>query len=59
MLLNGVQSKCNYIYSSSLLLLADCNIGRRDAVRLKTSEYLQYAEILQRKLVKRKQKIEV
>jgi DICT domain-containing protein len=44
-LLNGVQT--------------DTNVNRRDAVRMKTSEYLKYAEILQRKIIKQKQKDEV
>ncbi|XP_011408795.1 PREDICTED: arginine/serine-rich protein PNISR-like, partial [Amphimedon queenslandica] len=44
-LLNGVQT--------------DMNSSRREAVRQKTAEYLQYAEILQRKMIKKKQKLEL
>lgn len=41
------------------LSVADNSTSRRDAVRIKTAEYLQYAEILQGKLMKKKQKLQV
>ena len=39
--------------------LADSKTSRREAVRKKTAEYLQYTEQLQIKLLKRNQKAQV
>lgn len=41
------------------LFIADGSVSRREGVRKKIVEYLQYAEILQQKIIKQHQKLDV
>ena len=43
----------------SILFVADSSVSRREGVRKKIVEYLQYAEIIQRKIIKQHQKLDV
>ena len=52
-----IRYSCSCVYLS--LFVADNNVSRREGVRKKIVEYLQYAEILQRKIVKQHQKLDV